>query len=136
MTIDKLRIGSFHSGTYSIDGIHGRPVSHWLTSSTNRMDRMPSQNDGVAMPAIEMVRTKRSIQLFCLSAEIVPNGIAIETAISVANTATSSDTGNRVAISLITGFPDHMEIPKSPRASPQTNCANCTHNGLSMPSSA
>ena len=37
---------------------------------------MPSQNAGVAMPAIEIVRTRRSIQVFCFKAEIVPNGIA------------------------------------------------------------
>ena len=39
---------------------------------------MPSQNDGVAMPAIATVRTTRSIQVFCFSAEIVPSGIAID----------------------------------------------------------
>ena len=39
---------------------------------------MPSQKDGVARPAIEKLRTTRSIQLFCLSAEIVPSGIAID----------------------------------------------------------
>ena len=39
---------------------------------------MPSQKAGVAMPAIEKVRTTRSIQLFCFSAEIVPSGIAID----------------------------------------------------------
>ena len=39
---------------------------------------MPSQKDGVARPAIEKLRTTRSIQVFCLSAEIVPSGIAID----------------------------------------------------------
>ena len=38
---------------------------------------MPSQNDGVAMPAIAKVRTTMSIQVFCFSAEIVPSGMAI-----------------------------------------------------------
>ncbi len=41
---------------------------------------MPSQNDGVAIPAIEKVRTTRSIQVFCFKAEIVPSGIASATA--------------------------------------------------------
>ena len=60
---------------------------------------MPSQKDGVAMPAIATMRTTRSIQVFCFSAEMVPSGIAIRIAITVAMIAISSDTGRRVAIS-------------------------------------
>src|SRR6202044_3988166 len=97
----------------------GGPGIAWLRASTSRIDIMASQKAGVAMPAIETVRTTRSIQVFCFNAEIVPRGIAIETAMIVASTATSSETGKRVAISWITGFPDHIEMPKSNRAMPQ-----------------
>ena len=74
---------------------------------------MPSQNDGVAMPAIAITRTTWSSQVFSLSAEMVPSGMAIRIAITVAMTATSSDTGRRMAISCATGLPDHIEMPKS-----------------------
>ncbi len=97
---------------------------------------MPSQKAGVARPAIEKVRTTRSIQVFCFNAEIVPSGIAIAIAMIVARIATSSETGKRVAISWTTGFPDHIEMPKSRRASPQTKSMNCTIHGRSSPISA
>src|SRR5579864_9830799 len=100
-------------------GIQGLPVIAWVTSSTMRIDTMPSQKAGVARPAIEKVRTTRSIQLFCFSAEIVPSGIAMATAMTVAITATSSEIGKRVAISVMTGLPDHIEIPKLKLARPQ-----------------
>ena len=74
---------------------------------------MPSQNDGVAMPAIATTRTTWSSQVFSFSAEMVPSGMAIRMAITVARTATSSDTGRRSAISCATGLPDHIEMPKS-----------------------
>src|SRR5271170_6075652 len=97
-------------------GIQARPEIAWVTSSTTRIDTIPSQKAGVASPAIEKVRTTRSIQLFCFNAEIVPSGIAMATAMIVAITATSNEIGKRVAISMTTGFPDHIEIPKSKRA--------------------
>ncbi len=77
------------------------------------MTRMPSQNDGVAMPAIATVRTTRSSQLFCFSAEMVPSGIAMMIATTVARMATSSEIGRRVRISSETGLPDHIDRPKS-----------------------
>ena len=97
---------------------------------------MPSQKAGVARPAIEKVRTTRSIQLFCFKAEIVPSGIAMTTATMVAMTATSSEIGKRVAISVITGLPDHIELPKSNRARPQMKSMNWMTHGRSMPISA
>src|ERR1700720_4369383 len=100
-------------------GIHGGPEIAWVISSTTRIETMPSQKAGVARPAIEKVRTTRSIQVFCFRAEIVPSGIAITTATIVAMTATSREIGKRVAISVMTGLPDHIELPKSNRARPQ-----------------
>src|SRR2546427_749255 len=41
------------------------------------METIPSQKDGVAIPAMATVRTTWSIQLFCHNAEMVPSGIAI-----------------------------------------------------------
>ena len=82
-------------------------------SSTSTSDMMPSQNDGVAMPAIATMRTTWSSQVFSFSAEMVPSGMAIATAITVAITAICSDTGRRVRISCETGLPDHIEMPKS-----------------------
>ena len=66
-----------------------------MTSNTT----IPSQKEGVAMPAIATVRTTTSIQLFCFSAEMVPSGIAQATATTVASSATSIEIGSRVAIS-------------------------------------
>ena len=40
--------------------------------------------------------------------------MAISTATRVASRAISSDTGMRVAISSLTGLPDHIDVPKSP----------------------
>ena len=55
-------------------------------SSTSTIDMMPSQKDGVAMPAIATMRTIWSSQVFSFRAEIVPSGMAIRTAITVAIT--------------------------------------------------
>ena len=74
---------------------------------------MPSQKDGVAIPAIASTRTTWSSPEFSLSAEIVPSGMASRMAITVARIATSSDTGSRIRISCHTGLPDHIEMPKS-----------------------
>ncbi len=59
---------------------------------------MPSQNDGTARPAIARTRMTWSI-VFLESADCVPSGIAIRTAIIVAMTATCSDSSSRIAIS-------------------------------------
>ena len=95
---------------------------------------MPSQNDGVARPAIEITRITKSIGLFCFNAEIVPSGIAIRFATTTAKMQISSDIGKRAAISYNTGFPDHIEMPKSPRKNPQTKSTNCKNIGRSRPS--
>src|SRR5712691_1873979 len=108
-----------------IGGIQGWPEIAWVRSSTSRIDTMPSQKAGVANPAIEKLRTTRSIQVFCFSAEIVPSGFAMETDRIVAITATSIEIGKRVAISRMTGLPDHIEIPKSKRAKPHRNSRYC-----------
>ncbi len=81
--------------------------------STRISDMMPSQNDGVAMPAMASTLTTWSSLVFSRSAEMVPSGMAIRTAITVAMIATSSDTGRRRRISSVTGLPDHMELPRS-----------------------
>ena len=74
---------------------------------------IPSQNDGVAMPAIANTRTIWSIQLFCRSADMAPSGMAIRMAMTVAMTAISSDIGRRSRDFVATGLPDHIEVPKS-----------------------
>ena len=100
------------------------------------METIPSQNDGVAIPAMATVRTTWSIQLFCLNAEMVPSGIAIRMATTVAITAISSEIGRRAAISSATGLPDHIEMPKSRRKKPQAKSRNWSTSGRSSPSSA
>ena len=97
---------------------------------------MPSQNDGVAMPPMASVRTTTSIQVFCFSAEMVPSGIAIRMAMTVASSAISSEIGSRVRISGETGLPDHIEVPKSKWKKPQTKSRNWMISGRSSPSSA
>src|SRR5215472_9791342 len=101
-----------------------------------RMKRMPSQKDGVARPAIEIVRMTRSIGLFCFSAEIVPSGIAIRLATTTAKMQISSEIGKRAAISVKTGLPDHIDMPKSPRKNPHTKSTNCRNIEWSRPSCA
>ena len=54
-----------------------------------------------------------SSTVFSLNAEMVPSGMASRTAMIVAISATSSDTGRRSRISCVTGLPDHMDLPKS-----------------------
>ena len=96
---------------------------------------MPSQNDGVAIPAMAATRTTWSIQLFCLSAEMVPSGMAMRIATTVAIVAISSEIGRRATISSVTGLPDHIEVPKSRRTKPQAKSRNCRKIERSSPSS-
>ena len=100
------------------------------------MATIPSQNDGVAMPAMAIVRTTWSIQLFCFNAEMVPSGTEMAMATTVAITAISSEIGKRAAISSATGLPDHIETPKSRRKKPHTKSRNCRISGRSSPISA
>ena len=79
------------------------------------MDTIPSQNDGVAMPAIATVRTTWSIQLFCFSAEMVPSGIAMSDGDHCRHHGDLERDRQRAAISSATGLPDHIEMPKSRR---------------------
>src|SRR6185437_15082176 len=106
-------------------GIQGAPNIACEISRTARMATIPSQNDGVAMPAMAIVRTTWSIQLFCFNAEMVPSGTEMAMATTVAITAISSEIGKRAAISSATGLPDHIEMPKSRRKKPHTKSRNC-----------
>src|SRR5580765_6343636 len=109
----KLRIGSCQIGTYSMGGIHGAPNTALVTLSTISSDTNPSQKDGVAVPATANKRTTTSIQVFCLTAETAPSGMAMEMAITVARMAISNEIGSLAQISVVTGFPDHIDVPKS-----------------------
>ena len=80
---------------------------------------MPSQNDGVAMPPTAKTRTTTSIQVFCFSAENRAERDRDRMATTVASTAISSETGSRAQISVVTGLPDHIEVPKSSRRIPR-----------------
>ena len=57
--------------------------------------------------------------MFCLRADIVPSGIAMAIATTVARMAISSEIGSRARISDVTGLPDHIELPKSRRKIPR-----------------
>src|SRR5215468_5793293 len=96
-------------------GIHGAPKAACEILRMARISRMPSQNDGVARPAIENTRMTKSIGLFYFNADRVTSGIEMRLATMTAIMAISSETGKRAAISVRTGFPDHIEMPKSPR---------------------
>jgi len=87
----RLPSGSCQNDTKVMGGRHAWPVARKVMSSTSTSDMMPSQKDGVAIPAIAITRTKWSSQVFSFRAEIVPSGMAIRMAITVARTATSSD---------------------------------------------
>ena len=90
----RLRIGSSQIGTYSIGGIQGLPNTALVKLRTTSTDMMPSQNDGVAMPPTAKTRTTMSIQVFCLSADIVPSGMAMAMAMTVARMAISREIGS------------------------------------------
>ena len=54
---DRLATGSSQIGVYWMGGIQGVPQSAWVTFKSTRMIRMPSQNEGVARPAMLKART-------------------------------------------------------------------------------
>ena len=58
------------------------------------------------------------------------------TAMIDATIATSSDIGKRVAISAMTGLPDHIELPRLKVTRPQRKSRYCRIQGRSMPISA
>src|SRR5215813_6654016 len=132
----RLWIGSCQIGTYSIGGIHGVPNTALVTLSTINSDTRPSQNDGVAVPPTANKRTTKLIQVFSVTADTAPSGMAMAMAITVARMAISSEIGSLAQISVVTGFPDHIEVPKSIRTMPHTKSKNCTISGRSMPRSA
>src|SRR4051812_3417189 len=107
----RLRMGSCQIGTYSIGGIQGVPNTALETFKTISTDMIPSQNEGVAMPPTAKTRTRTSIHVFCLRAETAPRGIAMAIATTVARMAISRDIGNRAQISVVTGLPDHIDVP-------------------------
>src|SRR5262245_4374 len=129
-------MGSTQIGTYSMGGIQGLPKTALVRLSTMSSDISPSQKEGVAVPPTANTRTMWSIQVFCLIADTAPRGMAMAMAITVARMAISREIGNRAMISVVTGLPDHIDVPKSNRAMPQAKSANWTIMDLSMPSSA
>ena len=74
--------------------------------------------------------------MFCLTAEMVPSGMAIRIAVSVAMMATCSESWKRRPISSTIGRPVHIDLPKSKVTRPLMKARNCTSIGWSMPSSA
>src|SRR5262245_62958627 len=120
----KLWIGSCQIGTYSMGGIHGVPNTALVKLSTIRIETRPSQKDGVAVPPTANKRTMVSIQVFCFTADTVPSGMAMAMAITVARMAISREIGSLAQISVVTGFPVHIDVPKSSRRIPQTKSMN------------
>ena len=57
MVWDMLWTGSTQTGRYSMGNIHGLPNQTWVKIRIPRMIMIPSQKDGIAMPAIANVRT-------------------------------------------------------------------------------
>ena len=57
-------------------------------------------------------------------------------ATTVARMAISTEIGSLAMISVVTGWPDHIDVPKSSRMHPQTKSMNWISKGRSMPSSA
>jgi hypothetical protein len=72
---------------------------------------MPIQNDGADRDVDPGV-------LF--QGQIAPSGMPIEIATTVASTAISNGIASRATISVVTGLPDHIDVPKSRRKKPQT----------------
>src|ERR1700682_1232816 len=91
----RLAIGSCQIGTYSIGGIHGLPNTALVKLITTSTDMIPRQNHGVAMPPTANTRTTMSIQVFCLSADTAPSGMAMAMATTVARMAISNEIGSR-----------------------------------------
>ena len=57
-------------------------------------------------------------------------------AITVARMAISREIGSRAQISVVTGLPDHIEVPKSNRTQSPDEIENWKRTGRSIPSSA
>src|SRR6476620_6707792 len=129
-------MGSTQIGTYSMGGIQGLPNTALVKLSTMSRDMSPSQKEGVALPPTANTRTRWSIHVFCLIADMAPRGMAMAMAITVASMEISREIGSRAMISVVTALPDHIDVPKSSRTMPQTKSANWTIMDLSMPSSA
>jgi hypothetical protein len=66
---------------------------------------------------------------------MVPSGMAIRIAVSVAMMATCKESWKRRATSSTIGRPVHIERPKSKVMRPLMNSQNCSRIGWSMPSS-
>src|SRR5262249_20404267 len=109
----RLRIGSCQIGTYSIGGIQGVPNTALLKFRTISSDTIHNKNEGVAIPPTANTRTRMSIHVFCFTADSAPSGIAMAMAMTVARMAISSEIGRRAQISVVTGAPDHIDVPKS-----------------------
>ncbi len=60
---------------------------------------------------------------------MIPSGIARSVATTVAISASWRDSAKRSLISSVMGDPVHIETPRSSRARPQIQLANCFQRG-------
>ena len=86
----------------------------------NAISRRASQKIGTAWPATAPTMASRSSAEPRLTAETMPAGIAIATAIRSAATVSSTVAGSRSRISAATGRLLRRETPRSPRAARAT----------------
>ena len=110
-------------------GSHGTPDHHCVVSNIARISKMPSQKDGIAIPAIEKVRTAKSTHVFCLTAEMIPSGIAMAILMIVAISAICRLNSNRRPTSSMMGWAVHMDTPKSNVKKLTNQVTNWTSSG-------
>lgn len=94
---------------------------------------MPSQKLGRDKPISEVRRDPASRIPFRLTALTTANGIEMSTDTTNAETARSSVAGKRSMISVSTGWPLRIEVPRSPWSSPPNQCKNWLCIGMSSP---
>ena len=78
--------------------------------------------------------TARSRRLPALKAATVPSGSATAIEKTIVVRASSIVGSMRWPISVVTGLPEKIEVPRSPCISDQTQVKNCTASGSDRPS--
>ena len=80
----------------------------------SRIRSMPTKKPGMAVSSIAPTVLMVSMMLYCFTADKMPIGRPMNTAIRMPKKATLNVVGNRSKISSKTGFWLRYEVPKSP----------------------
>jgi hypothetical protein len=98
--------------------------------------RKPSQKTGMEKPDTAKTITVRSIHVPCFHAASTPSGTAIVIATIIVSVASATVGSTRCLISVVTGSPEKIDVPRSPRRRLANQSESWTCNGRSSPSFA